>query len=899
MTLAAGTRLGPYEVVAAIGAGGMGEVYRARDTKLGREVAIKVLPAMLAQDTERLARFEREAKLLASLSHSNIAHVYGFEAATLPDGSAAHFLAMELVEGEDLAERLKRGALPADEAITIAKQIAEGLEEAHEHGIIHRDLKPANIKVTSGGKVKVLDFGLAKALENDPSSSAANPQLSHSPTMSRHMTEAGMIMGTAAYMSPEQARGKTVDKRSDIWSFGVVLFEMLTGERLFAGETVSDVLAAVLTRDLKLAGLPEATPGPVRDLLGRCLDRDVKSRLRDIGEARLALERPRLPGAPTPPPSRRARLAVAGGMIAASLVTGLAVRILTPPSTPTAPLRKLDLAAPNLDLDWNVRPVLSPDGSSVAYSADHRIWVRDFDSLEPRALTEISEPTSLSWSADSKALVFGDTKKLWSVPARGGSRVAITDIPGTGQLIGAAWSKTGRIAMAVWRGGLYEVKAGGGEAKLLLEADPQRRIDFHYPSWLDNGDLFYLIHWKDKASQGANPVLAVHDGTMEIPVPIDVGEADALPTITSDGYLLYLREGANDGLWAVAYDARGRRAAGEPFRVAPSGLSISAASNGSLLYVQRSSTDIGAELAWLDRTGKAVGTAGSRRVGLSDPTLSPDGRRIAFSAGPAGKSDIWVHDLGRGTDTRVTFGEADARAPSWLSPDRLAYFVSGTTGIRGRIMAVRADGSGQPEELASDAPMGRFFSALLATPDHRSIIQITDELGHGRLRVADFLPDGRIGPLRPFLKIQPEPDIMDARLSPDGRLLAYVTDSAQPELFLTRFPSGEGRWQVGPEAARTPRWARGTGELFFSTGPRRDSIFSARVDASLDPPLGPPVLAFRLTGPDLSSGGGSAAYDVTADGRKFLVVRPGTDAAARRMVLVENWLAEFAGKGPR
>ncbi len=286
------SRLGPYELVSAIGAGGMGEVFRARDTKLGRDVAIKVLPAAFAQDPERLARFEREARVLASLNHTNIAHVYGFESATLPDGSVAHFLAMEMVEGEDLAERLRRGAIPIDEAIAIAKQIAEGLEEAHEHAIIHRDLKPANVKVTPDGKVKVLDFGLAKAYSNDGSSGGGAPDTSNSPTVSRHLTETGTVMGTAAYMSPEQARGKAVDKRADIWSFGVVLFEMLSATRLFKGATVSDTLAAVLRDDLPWSNLPAQTPRGVIQLLGRCLARDPRQRLRDIGEARMALSDP-------------------------------------------------------------------------------------------------------------------------------------------------------------------------------------------------------------------------------------------------------------------------------------------------------------------------------------------------------------------------------------------------------------------------------------------------------------------------------------------------------------------------------------------------------------------------------------------------------------------------------
>jgi len=323
MTLSPGTRLGHYELVAAIGAGGMGEVFRARDTHLNRDVAIKVLPASLAGDVERLARFKREAQVLASLNHPNIAQIFGFDGATLPDGSTAHFLAMELVEGEDLSERLKRGAIPVEEAIGIAKQIAAGLEEAHERGIIHRDLKPANVKVTRDGKVKVLDFGLAKALEGDPSSSGAGSQLSHSPTMSRHMTEAGMIMGTAAYMSPEQARGKAVDKRADIWSFGVVLYEMLTGERLFAGETVSDVLASVLKGDLNLSALPQSAPPRFRNLIRDCLVRDPKLRLRDIGDARLVLDRA-LVAPSTREPARTAR----GGRFGAALLVAIGISAL-------------------------------------------------------------------------------------------------------------------------------------------------------------------------------------------------------------------------------------------------------------------------------------------------------------------------------------------------------------------------------------------------------------------------------------------------------------------------------------------------------------------------------------------------------------------------------------------
>jgi len=411
-----GARLGPYEITAAIGAGGMGEVFRARDTKLDREVAIKVLPAEMAQDSERLARFGREAKLLASLNHPNIAHVYGFEGATLPDGSTAHFLAMELVEGEELAERLKRGAVPVDEAIAIAKQIAEGLEEAHEHGIIHRDLKPANVKVTADGKVKVLDFGLAKALEGDPTASAANSQVSHSPTMSRHMTEAGMIMGTAAYMSPEQARGKPVDKRADIWSFGVVFYEMVTGKRLFSGETVSDVLAAVLTRDPNWVGLPKSVgPGTVR-VLARCLEKNPGRRYRDIGD--VAFDLAAAPAgdaertvAPSGPKHSAARLAWSAAGVSVTVAIGLGALLWQQLTiVPAAPRFERLTFAPQFVT--NAR--FAPDGRTVVLSAARQgntseVFVRRPEDPQPRVLGK-ADVQLLSVSATGELAVLTRTR---------------------------------------------------------------------------------------------------------------------------------------------------------------------------------------------------------------------------------------------------------------------------------------------------------------------------------------------------------------------------------------------------------------------------------------------------------------------------------------------------------
>jgi serine/threonine protein kinase len=503
-----GQTLAHYRISAALGAGGMGEVFRATDTKLGRDVAVKVLPAELAQDPERLARFEREAKLLASLNHPNIAHVYGFESATLQDGSPTHFLAMELVEGEDLSERLKRGAIPVDEARAIAKQIAEALEEAHEKGIVHRDLKPANVKVTPDGKVKVLDFGLAKAYAGE-STSGSGADLSQSPTLAHTGTQAGVILGTAAYMSPEQARGKPVDKRADIWALGVVLYEMLTGRRLFAGETVSDVLAAVLTREPDWSALP-ADAACVAGVLERCLERDPRRRLRDAGDVRLELERAAAQpassqerGAPAGPSAFR-RLWIGIALVAGAVLGVVAARLSGPGAPPARASRHLSIQLgpqQQLEVTSNGPLTFSPDGRSLVFAgtdAGRRVlFRRRLDAPEVSAIEGTEGGTAPTFSADGRSLGFIAGGQFRKVASEGGRPLDLAAQQGAG---GGAWLPDGEFVFApMYSDGLFRIREGSAATRLTTPDRAGGELGHWWPCVLPGSDVVLFTGFRTPA----------------------------------------------------------------------------------------------------------------------------------------------------------------------------------------------------------------------------------------------------------------------------------------------------------------------------------------------------------------------------------------------------------------
>ncbi len=899
MPLTPGSRLGPYEIVAPLGAGGMGEVYRARDPRLGRDVAIKALPDEFARDAERLARFEREARLLATLSHPNVAGIHGVE-----EVGEHRYLVLEFVEGETLAARIDRGALPLDEALDVCRQIAAGVEAAHEAGIVHRDLKPGNVMLKNDGSVKVLDFGLARTGAAGAASSS-DPSLSASPTMTAAATTAGVILGTAAYMSPEQARGRAVDRRSDIWSFGCVLYECLTARQAFSGETVSDTIAAILKTEADLGALPADTPGRVRELLTRCLCKDPHERLRDIGEARVLLGAVRAGGdalAAAPPASRRSVplwLATGGALVLATLavVTTLVVK-----ERPAPPLRKLDLLADGIEREWFAAPVISPDGGKIAYLANGQIWMRDLKQLEPHPLTDAEDVTPICWSPDSRELAFGNRQKLWKVPVTGGVPVTLCDIPVTGRVFGIAWSMRGIIAFSVYRGGMYSVPAAGALPSLLFDIDPQTIVDFHSPSWLANGDLMYTVHWSTREDSAGSPrsELEVHSAGRRIPIETRFVRRNSQPTVTASGKLLYLHPNENAGIWAIGYDERRRVTTGEPWQVAIGATSISASNDGSLLFIKGSEVGAPVELVWVDRAGKVLESTGPAYTGLSDVELSPDGRRVAFSAVHDNTRDIWVRALERGIDTRITFSKQDAIGPHWLGPDRLSYRRL-LAGEQSQIMAVNADGAGAPLALAPSTQGGE--QEVQLSPDGTTALRRVDDDGHGRLRISPVLADGSLGPPVPFLHFTPEPAVAGVSLAPNGRLIAFATDDpGAARVFATRFPSGEGQWQISSEGARQPCWAPGSETLYYVAGSGSDPrwLVEVAIDPSQDPPIGRSTRLFELD-PAWSRTTAQMSYAVGAGGQRFLITRetPGAGTHPSRLVLVQNWESEFSKQDGR
>ncbi|MCM2257251.1 MAG: protein kinase [Vicinamibacteria bacterium] len=828
MTFAPGSALGPYEIVAPLGAGGMGEVLRARDTKLGREVAIKVLPAAFAQDAERLARFRREAQILASLNHSNIAAIYGLE-----ESEGVLALVMELVEGEDLSERLKRGAVPIEDAVLIAKQIADALEEAHEKGIVHRDLKPANVKVTADGKVKVLDFGLAKAFAGDPASSAS-VDLSQSPTLATVAgTRMGVILGTAAYMSPEQARGKTVDKRADIWAFGVVLFEMLSGQRLFAGETVSDTLAAVLRQEIDWKALPEATPWKARRLLERCLARDPKARLRDVGEVRIALEGPDETVTSAPVVGVEAAAgAVARArtpwMVATVVATLMAIGALwtaRKPADRPQPLRRfsveLGAEASLFPLNRGSVIALSPDGTTLAFTArptatdPPRLFVRRLDQLRALELPGTEGARHPFFSPDGQWIAFFTEDRLVKVATGGGAVVTLcpvtTDRAGT-------WTEDGQIVFAAGnREGLSRVGPAGGAPVPFTTLDEKAgEITHRSPQVLPGGrGVIYAAHTRGTDFSGSTIWVQPANGQPRKKLL----EGGLSPHYFGSGHLLFVREGT---LFAAPFDLDRLETTGPPVPAveqvhsdeSSGGAMFAIARDGTFAHVADTGDDDQTSIAWLDNRG-VVTPLGAKPAGYTGLRVSPDGSRIAVVLRSPKDSDVWVYEWQRDTMSRLTFGKNSETAPAWTPDGGRIAFSSDQKGPP-NLYWKRSDGTGEEQRL-TDSPNAQYATSWHPSGKFLAFLEFTREAGVD-IRIlpmdGDETTAWKAGTPTTFLG-SPFSE-WGAVFSPDGRWVAYTSnESGRSEVYIRPFPGPGGKWQVSTDGGNWPFWSVDGRQLFF------------------------------------------------------------------------------------
>jgi len=904
MSLTLNTRLGPYEILTPLGAGGMGEVYRAKDTRLDREVAIKVLPDAFARDPERIARFQREAKLLASLNHPHIAAVHGFE-----EVEGKRFLVMELVEGATLADRLHDGAIPVEGALTIGRQIAEALEAAHERGIIHRDLKPANVKIMPDGAVKVLDFGLAKAMTDELSPS----QMAHSPTITAKHTRPGVVLGTAAYMSPEQARGKPVDKRTDIWSFGVVLYEALCGRRPFEGETATDLVARILEREPDWSTLPRETPPIVQLLLRRCLAKDRNKRLHDIADARIDLEQAiadptssmlRLGDAAISAADARIRRGVwrrtlpwvLTGMFAVALaMMGVSFwRATRPTPKPVVHLEVVVAGkAPTFDLGTPTMAI-SPDGKRLVYlvatGATRYLYLRTLDQLEGTLLAGTEEAYNPFFSPDGHWVAFFTDKKLKKVSVSGGAPLILCDVTDGG--LGGTWGTDGTIVFAPnYAGGLWRVSAAGGKAEEITKPDGENKKASHcWPRFLPDGKAVIFT-----VSGGG--VSDFNDATIEL-LSLETKQRRTLHPGGSygryvpSGHLVFVQK---ETLFAAPFDLEGLELTRPPTPVLQSiafvaymgAADYDFSQTGTLVYRREEPLSRLSTLVWVDRQGAITPLVDTPRD-YWHPALAPDGKHLAVVISAENNENsgyVWTYDIERESFTRLTSDDGVYPSPVWTPDGQRVAYASGMDQESLGILWKPADGAGEAERL-TDSSSNQWPRSW--SPDGKVLVFTTwDEKTYGDIWFLRLEGDRK-----PEVFLQTPSSELAAQFSPDGRWLAYRSnESGKFEIFVRPFPGGDRKWQISNGGGWNARWSADGKELFYLQDKTMMAVAVSAEGASFS--ADKPRKLFEA--PSLWS------FDVAPDGQRFVMVKSAEeekDADRTHLTFVFNWFEELKAKVP-
>ena len=889
-----GKTLSHHKVLEKIGQGGMGEVYRAEDTNLSREVAIKVLPEQFTKDPQRLARFEREAKLLASLNHPNIAAIYGFE-----EADDVRFLAMELVPGETLAERVAKGPVPVEEALEICRQIAEGVEAAHEKGVIHRDLKPANVKVTPEGKVKILDFGLAKAFEEE----TPVTDISQSPTLTEEMTRAGVILGTAAYMSPEQAKGEPVDTRADIFAFGCVLYELLTGKRTFDGKTITETLGAIIHKEPDWAALPATTPWRIQELLRRCLTKDAHDRLRDIAnvrvEIKLALAEPTTEsptGAASAAQPTRRLWAMAVGLVAlTAVVTGLAIWSLMPPRV-LPPLTKLAitplLTTPLGDAQDNDLAI-SADGRQVLYRASsergsQQLYLHSMDDLVDRPIsgTEDTPLGSPFFSPDGKSVAFFRQGRLHRVSLSGGSSMVLCVASPS---MSGSWGSDDTIVFSSgsdFGQQLYRVSASGGEREVLATPDSDKgEINYRKPQILPGGKAVLFTIGRGALNSPQIAVLLLETGEQKILIE-DGRQAKYINT----GHLIY-EQGRTGNLIAVLFDIATLEVMGDRVPVlqgvrqsTPGAVDYALSDEGTLVYVSGGERQKG-NLVWVDRTGmEQIITQEKRNYAM--PRISPDGKRVAVSIfADDGSRNVWIYDLEQTLLSRLTFEGNRNGTQIWTPDGKWITFDSDRDGTR-HVFRRLADGSGPAEPLITTNP--RAATPNSWSPDGSVFAFHMNDTGG--MRDIWILP--MEGDQEPRILITSPNTNCCAVFSPDGKWLAYVSsEKGQVHVYVSPYPEPNVKWLVsGEEGGGEPVWSPDGSELYYRS---RDKMMVVPFDTEPALRVGKPEELFEGSYTVSATNPGFLQYyDISSDGQQFLMIKE-EQTAAGQINVVLNWFEEL------